>query len=108
VTKSELIGAIVAAQPQLRVVDVELIVDTILSGITDALSRGDRVELRGFGRFEIRRRPAREGRNPRTGMSVDVPAKLVLHFRAGRKLAKRVNGGMPVRPRAGRVAADVG
>jgi integration host factor subunit beta len=96
-TKSELIAEIAAAQPHLRAADVELIVSTVWSGIADALARGDRVELRGFGRFEIRHRAARQGRNPKTGTPVDVSAKIVAHFKAGRDLRQRLNRKAPVR-----------
>ncbi|MEO0713256.1 MAG: integration host factor subunit beta [Pseudomonadota bacterium] len=73
--------------------DVEKAVAVILDEISEALARGDRVELRGFGTFSVRHREARKGRNPRTGEPVDVAAKAVPFFKAGKELRARVNGG---------------
>ncbi len=73
--------------------DVEKVVNVILEEIGQALARGDRVELRGFGAFSVRKRDARKGRNPRTGEPVKVPAKAVPFFKAGKELRARVNGG---------------
>ncbi|MFC7735331.1 integration host factor subunit beta [Roseomonas sp. GCM10028921] len=92
-TKSELIAALAAANPHLRQPDVELIVATIFEEITAALSRGDRVELRGFGAFSAKKRDPRTGRNPRTGESVAVSGKAVPYFKPGKELRERVNGG---------------
>jgi integration host factor subunit beta len=93
VTKSDLIAEIAASNPHLRVADVELIVTTIFDQITDALARGGRVELRGFGAFGVKRRGARMGRNPRTGEEVPVDAKTLPFFRAGKELRDRLNRG---------------
>jgi integration host factor subunit beta len=82
-----------ASNPHLRQPDVDLIVSTIFDEITDALARGDRVELRGFGAFSIKRRDPRTGRNPRTGTAVAVSAKAVPYFKPGKELRERVNGG---------------
>ena len=71
--------------------DAEAIVDAIFSGILDALNRGDKVELRGFGSFRLRQRGARVGWNPRTGARVDVPAKRVPHFKPAKELLKIIN-----------------
>jgi integration host factor subunit beta len=90
-TKSELIAELSAANPHLRAADIELIVATIFDEITEALSRGARVELRGFGAFTIKRRGARTGRNPRTGAAVPVEEKAVPFFKAGKELRERVN-----------------
>jgi len=79
--------------PDLRADDLERVVGVILDEITDALTRGDRVELRGFGAFSVRQRKARMGRNPRTGEAVEVEAKSVPFFRPGKELRARVNGG---------------
>jgi integration host factor subunit beta len=76
-TKSELIARIAAANPHLYQRDVERIVITIFEEISVALARGQRVELRGFGAFSVKKRGARLGRNPRTGESVDVTSKAV-------------------------------
>ncbi|WP_137179677.1 integration host factor subunit beta [Roseomonas sp. AR75] len=92
-TRSELIAQLAASNPHLRQPDVELIVSTIFDEITEALARGDRVELRGFGAFSIKRRDPRTGRNPRTGSAVEVSAKSVPYFKPGKELRERVNGG---------------
>jgi len=104
-TKSELIMELAASNPHLRGADVELIVATVFDQITDALSRGERVELRGFGAFTVKRRNARTGRNPRTGEAVPVDEKAVPFFKAGKELRERVNRGKPVRGVAERVTA---
>ena len=91
-TKSELIAELSAANPHLLSRDVELIVATIFNEITAALSRGERVELRGFGAFSVKNRPARTGRNPRTGESVEVDEKWVPFFKTGKELRERLNG----------------
>ena len=90
-TRAELIADIAADNPHLRVVDVELIVTTIFDQITAALARGARVELRGFGTFTVRRRDARDGRNPRTGEPVAVDEKTMPFFKAGKELRYRLN-----------------
>lgn len=77
--------------PHLYQRDVERIVSTILDEITLALTRGDRVELRGFGAFSVKKRNARIGRNPRTGESVAVDTKVVPHFKTGKELRQRLN-----------------
>ena len=90
-TKSELILALAASNPHLYQRDVERIVATILEYMSTALENGDRVELRGFGAFSTKRRSARTGRNPRTGVAVDVPEKVVPYFKPGKALRKRLN-----------------
>ncbi len=90
--KSELIQNIAAANPHLYHRDVERIVNVIFDEIVDALARGDRVELRGFGAFTVKHRPAREGRNPRTGEPVPVEEKFVPFFKTGKDLRDRLNG----------------
>jgi integration host factor subunit beta len=80
-TKSELIAELAVSNPHLRGADVELIVATVFDQITGALSRGERVELRGFGAFTVKRRSARTGRNPRTGEAVPVDEKAVPFFK---------------------------
>jgi len=91
--KSELILRLAEANPHLYQRDVERIVSTIFDEIAAALSRGDRVELRGFGAFSVKQRPARVGRNPRTGDAVSVPAKNVPFFKTGKELRERLNIG---------------
>ena len=92
-TRSELIAELTSANPHLLSRDMELIVTTIFDEITAALARGERVELRGFGAFTVKRRDARTGRNPRTGEAVPVHEKAVPFFKAGKELRERVNRG---------------
>lgn len=89
--KSELIQRLSDENPHLYQRDVERIVSTVFEEITEALARGDRVELRGFGAFSVKTRDARVGRNPRTGAAVDVPEKRVLFFKTGKDLRDRMN-----------------
>jgi integration host factor subunit beta len=89
--KSELIAKISAANPHLYHRDIERIVNVIFDEIVDALARGDRVELRGFGAFTVKHRPPRVGRNPRTGASVSVEEKFVPFFKTGKELRERLN-----------------
>jgi integration host factor subunit beta len=93
VIKSELIERIAERNPHLFQRDVEHIVNAILEEIVAALSRGDRVELRGFGAFSVKNRPARTGRNPRTGERVSVTEKYVPFFKTGKDMRERLNGG---------------
>ena len=105
-TKSELIAELAAANPHLLGKDAETIVGTIFDEITAALARGERVELRGFGAFTVKKRDARTGRNPRTGEAVPVDEKSVPFFKAGKELRERVNrGGKPARASHERVVA---
>jgi len=90
-TKSELIQRIAELNPHLYHRDVERIVITIFDEISEALSRGDRVELRGFGAFSVKRRDSRVGRNPRTGESVNVSEKYIPFFKTGKQLRERLN-----------------
>jgi integration host factor subunit beta len=90
-TKSELIQRIAELNPHLYHRDVERIVTTIFEEISNALSRGDRVELRGFGAFSVKRRDARVGRNPRTGDAVNVAEKHIPFFKTGKLLRERLN-----------------
>jgi len=89
--KSELVQKIAEANPHLYQRDVENIIEAILDEITMALSRGDRVELRGFGAFSVKARPARVGRNPRTGAQVNVSEKVVPYFKTGKEMRDRLN-----------------
>lgn len=102
-TKSELILKLSEMNPHLYQRDVERIVQTIFDEITNALAHGDRVELRGFGAFSVKRRDARTGRNPRTGATVDVTEKYVPYFKTGKDLRERLNKRnepQPVQPEA--------
>jgi len=89
-TKAELVEE-VAKESDLTKKDAEVVVQTVLDSITVALQRGDGVELRGFGSFRIRSRSPRQGRNPKTGSNVSVPAKKVPHFKPGKELRDIVN-----------------
>lgn len=90
--RSELIQKVAEENPHLFQRDVERIVNTIFEEIIDAMARGERVELRGFGAFSVKKRDARMGRNPRTGESVPVPEKHVPFFKTGKLLRDRLNG----------------
>ncbi|MDZ3837776.1 MAG: integration host factor subunit beta [Rhodospirillales bacterium] len=90
-TKSELIARLAAANPHLYHRDVERIVTTVFEEIAAALSRGDRVELRGFGAFSVKERGARIGRNPRTGDTVSVTSKYIPYFKTGKQLREKLN-----------------
>ena len=90
--RSELIQIIADENPHLYQRDVERIVNTVFSEITEALAKGDRVELRGFGAFSVKSRDARMGRNPRTGVAVKVESKAVPFFKTGKLLRDRLNG----------------
>ncbi|HEX4766361.1 MAG TPA: integration host factor subunit beta [Lichenihabitans sp.] len=89
--KSELVQRITAKNPHLYQRDIEKIVNAILNEITEALVRGHRVELRGFGAFSVKRRDARLGRNPRTGAHVEVDRKAVPFFKTGKEMRERLN-----------------
>ena len=90
--RSELIQKIADENPHLYQRDVERIVNTIFEEVIEAMARGDRVELRGFGAFSVKKREARAGRNPRTGDSVQVEEKHVPFFKTGKLLRDRLNG----------------
>ncbi len=94
-TKSELIQRLAERNPHLDQRDVERIVATVFDDISNALSRGDRVELRGFGAFSVKRRGARMGRNPRTGASVQLGEKHIPFFKTGKELRERLNERQP-------------
>jgi integration host factor subunit beta len=90
-TKSELIVQLATRFPQLVAKDADFAVKMILDAMTDALARGDRIEIRGFGSFALNYRPPRMGRNPKSGERVQVPEKHVPHFKAGKELRERVD-----------------
>ncbi|GAA6145712.1 MAG: integration host factor subunit beta [Thalassolituus sp.] len=93
-TKSELIEKIVSRQPQLSAKDVELAVKTLLDHMSQTLSTGDRIEIRGFGSFSLHYRAPRTGRNPKTGETVELQGKFVPHFKPGKELRDQVNDSM--------------
>ncbi len=90
-TRSELISVLCEQQPQLLPRDVELAVNCILEQMALALLEGERIEIRGFGAFSLHHRPARIGRNPKTGEPVNLPAKVAIHFKPGKELRDRVD-----------------
>ena len=95
-TKSELIEILSRRQAHLKADDVDLAVKTLLEMMSNALTDGDRIEIRGFGSFSLHFRPPRLGRNPKTGDAVPLPGKHVPHFKPGKELRERVSGAIPV------------
>ena len=93
-TKSELIAQLAERFPQLVAKDADLAVKMILDAMSEALAKGDRIEIRGFGSFALNYRPPRVGRNPKSGDKVSVPEKWVPHFKAGKELRERVDQAM--------------
>jgi len=89
--KSELIQKLADENPNLYHRDVERVVSIIFDEISDALARGERVELRGFGAFSVKHRPARAGRNPRSGEAVSIEEKWLPYFKAGKEMRDRLN-----------------
>lgn len=96
-TKSELIARLAERFPQLVAKDADFAVKMMLDAMSEALAKGDRIEIRGFGSFALNYRPPRVGRNPKSGDKVSVPEKYVPHFKAGKELRERVDSGIPVR-----------
>lgn len=90
-TKSELVEIIASKQAQLSVKDVELAVKTLIDLMSNTLSSGQRIEIRGFGSFSLHYRASRLGRNPKTGEAVNLDAKFVPHFKPGKELRDKVN-----------------
>lgn len=91
-TKSELIQELTYRQAHMSQRDVELAVSLLQETIVSELAQGGRIEIRGFGSFSVNQRPARRGRNPKTGAAVDIPEKYVPHFKPGKALSQRVDG----------------
>lgn len=89
--RSDIVDRLAQLHPQLQQKDAELAVKVILDALSNALAKGERVEIRGFGSFSLNYRPARQGRNPKSGAKVVVPAKYVPHFKAGKELRERVD-----------------
>ncbi len=94
-TRSDLVTRLAERFSQLTQRDTEFAVKTILDAMSDALARGHRIEIRGFGSFSINRRPPRMGRNPRSGEQVVIPEKLVPHFKPGKALREAVDQQVP-------------
>jgi integration host factor subunit beta len=95
-TKSELIARLAERFPQLVAKDADFAVKMILDALSEALAKGDRIEIRGFGSFSLNYRPPRVGRNPKSGDKVSVPEKWVPHFKAGKELRERVDSALNV------------
>ena len=93
-TKSELIARLAERFPQLVAKDADYAVKMILDAMSEALAKGDRIEIRGFGSFALNYRPPRVGRNPKSGDKVSVPQKWVPHFKAGKELRERVDSAL--------------
>lgn len=89
--RSELLQALHKDNPDLRADEIEQVADIFFGEIASRLAEGGRVELRGFGAFSTRARESRQGRNPRTGATVDVPSKRVPFFKAGKEIRRRLN-----------------
>ena len=89
--KSELIRALNEKLPELQARDVELALNCMLNQMADALVEGERIEIRGFGSFDLHHRSSRIGRNPRTGESLSLPAKVKVHFKPGKEIRDRVD-----------------
>ena len=90
-TRSELVERLAAQFPHFGARDCDLAVKLILDALTQTLTRGDRIEIRGFGSFALNYRPPRAGRNPKSGEAVQVPGKHVPHFKPGKEMRERVN-----------------
>ena len=120
-TKSDLIERVAQRLSHISKKDTEIVVNTIFDGMTEALKSGERIEIRGFGSFQVKVREAREGRNPKTGEEVKIPAKLTPFFKVGKELKERIDAawrrekgiggagagsGEPARKEAGRPAGS--
>ena len=93
-TKSDLIAKLADRFPQLVAKDADFAVKMILDALSEALAKGDRIEIRGLGSFSLNYRPPRVGRNPKSGDKVSVPEKWVPHFKAGKELRERVDSAL--------------
>lgn len=92
-TKSELIEAVAAKVSNFSRKDIEIIVDTLFDSMSTSLSKGDKVEIRGFGSFKIKEREGRQGRNPKSGENIFIESKRVPFFKAGKEIRERINSG---------------
>lgn len=91
-TKAELVEEVAKAS-ELTKKDAERLVEIVFQSLIETLNRGEKIELRGFGSFRLRERNSRRGRNPKTGSSVDIPAKRVAYFKPGKELREIINEG---------------
>lgn len=105
-TKSGLIEKVAELTPHISKKDTEIVVNTIFDSMTEALKRGDRIEIRGFGSFQVKIREAREGRNPKTGEEVHIPAKRTPFFKVGKELKEMVDTSRPSQAREEEGAAS--
>jgi integration host factor subunit beta len=94
-TKSGLIERVAELTPHISKKDTEVVVNTIFDSMTEALKQGGRIEIRGFGSFQVKIREAREGRNPKTGEEVQIPAKRTPFFKVGKELKEKVDEARP-------------
>ncbi len=92
-TRSELIGRIAKKLDGYTLKQTQIIVESFFDALTEALRRGEKIEIRGFGSFRVKSRRPRQGRNPKTGQKVDVPEKRVVHFKASKELLSQLNSG---------------
>jgi len=90
-TKSELIESLSEVIPHITKKDTKIVVDVIFNSMVDALKRGEKIEIRGFGSFRVKNREARHGRNPKTGEIVNIPEKKTIFFKVGEELKRRVD-----------------
>ena len=90
-TKSELIEEVASQVNTFSRKDVEMIIDTVFQSMTDSLSSGEKVEIRGFGSFKIKERNGRQGRNPKSGENIFIESKKVPFFKAGKEIKERIN-----------------
>jgi integration host factor beta subunit len=97
-TKSGLIERVAERTPHISKKDTEVVVNTIFDSMTEALRQGERIEIRGFGSFQVKVREAREGRNPKTGEEVRIPAKRTPFFKVGKELKEKVDEAGPTAP----------
>ncbi len=97
-TKADLVEAVVNVS-ELSKRSAEIVVNTLFQSIVEALQKDDKIELRGFGSFRVRRRRSRQGRNPKTGDRVDVPSKRIPYFKPGKELKDVINSGDDGKPR---------
>jgi integration host factor subunit beta len=104
-TKADLVEEVVKVA-QVSKKHAEIIVNTVFSSIIDALQHDDKIELRGFGSFRVRRRRSRHGRNPKTGARVEVPEKRIPYFKPGKELKDLINSGQELEPASAGVGGD--
>ncbi len=90
-TKSELIEAVASKVDNFSRKDVEVIIDTLFGSMSESLSKGEKVEIRGFGSFKIKQREGRQGRNPKSGENIYIEPKKVPFFKAGKEIKERIN-----------------